>query len=180
MNTSLLAATLGLWITATALAQPLPTAPADTNEASGLIVVFQPSRAPAVRQGLATRVVGARAYTLRKVIAEQPRRTSGRKPSARAEQALERLNQMFVIDIADPDERAATLRALMQSPDVLYVEPNLPVYLQAAPTDPMYPRHYGLENNGQPFWITTSASSNGTPGADINWRPAWDAGLPTN
>ncbi|HMO49854.1 MAG TPA: S8 family serine peptidase [Kiritimatiellia bacterium] len=100
--------------------------------------------------------------------------------SPKAVQAGERLRHLYVLEIEDTAERAEVLHQLRQSPDVVYVEPNLPIYLQSTPTDPMYVRHYGLENNGQPFWVTALISSNGTPGADINWRPAWDAGLPTN
>lgn len=170
----------GLLATLTAVAQPEPVASAVEDNVPGLIVVFKPSHAPVTRQGLASKAIGARTFPMRKMMPDAPSGRTTRVPSAKAQPALERLQNMFVLDIEDPGERTAAMEELRQSPDVLYVEPNLPIYLQAAPTDPMYPRHYGLENNGQAYWVTSSTSTNGTPGADINWRPAWDAGLPTN
>jgi subtilisin family serine protease len=54
---------------------------------------------------------------------------------------------------------------LRRDPQVLAVEPNYEIHLDAIPNDPRFPELYGLRNIGQ---------TGGTPGADIRATQAWD------
>src|SRR5262245_41930848 len=59
----------------------------------------------------------------------------------------------------------AAIRRYARDPDVLYVEPNYEITLDAIPNDPRFGELYGMRNTGQ---------TGGTPGADIRATNAWD------
>ena len=121
---------------------------------------------------------GAKSQTLRKAV-DLPQRGRAKAMSAKATAARERLDNLYIVTANSPEDLQAAWEALLASPDVLHVEPDFPIYLQAAPTDPMYPVTWSMQNTGQSYPTGSGGTASGTAGADINWRPAWDAGLPT-
>jgi thermitase len=70
---------------------------------------------------------------------------------------------------AEPGRLTEALAALDADPDVVYAEPNAPVY--PAATDPFFGTQWGLHNTGQDI-----LGSIGTPDADIDAPEAWGLG----
>ena len=72
---------------------------------------------------------------------------------------------------AGADDAAAMEAAIAQyrawTDQIEYVEPNYELYFLAPPNDALFNNLWGLHNTGQ---------TGGTPGADINVMPVWDAG----
>ncbi len=67
---------------------------------------------------------------------------------------------------------AALLAALAKRPDIAFVEPNYIVRALSEPSDPHFPKLWGLKNTGQP--INGIA---GTIGADMRAAEAWDLAI---
>ena len=64
-----------------------------------------------------------------------------------------------------------TAQAYRGKANVVYAEPNYILYADAAPDDPLYADwQWALNNTGQ---YQEDYFDQGTPGADINWKPAW-------
>src|SRR6185369_2794105 len=63
----------------------------------------------------------------------------------------------------------ALLQAYLARPDVEYAEPNYVWHTMDLPNDVLFGQQYGLSNTGQ-----TIVGVDGTPGADISARQAWD------
>src|SRR5918992_3882323 len=92
---------------------------------------------------------------------------------ARTEEDLPQ-SDVNVVDLPSDLTVGEAVQRYEASPDVEYAEPDF--LLQPAqtvsPSDPYYPRLYGLNNSGQ---------TNGTPDADVDAKEAWGAttGSPT-
>ena len=161
---------------------PLIAAPPDADEetpVTSLLVAFKPGQGPSLQPGRrAATSYGSKSQTIRKAV-DFPQRRSGKTLNPKAAAARERLDHLYIVTADTPEDLQAAWDALLASPDVLYVEPDSPIYLQAAPADPMYPVTWSMQNTGQAYPNGSGGTSSGTAGADINWRPAWDAGLPT-
>jgi thermitase len=84
---------------------------------------------------------------------------------ARTEENLPR-SDVNVVDLPSDLAVGEAVQRYEASPDVEYAEPDF--LLQPAqtvsPSDPYYPRLYGLTNTGQ---------TNGTPDADVDAKEAW-------
>jgi subtilisin family serine protease len=74
-----------------------------------------------------------------------------------------------LVEVEPGQSVAAAARELERDPDVLYAQPNFRVRALDAPTDPLFPQLWGLDNTGQ-----TIGGQTGIPGADINALAAWD------
>lgn len=85
--------------------------------------------------------------------------------------------QIQVLKMNSPSEVTSTLEQLRQHPEVQFAEPNYSAHLLGndlkTPNDPSFPDQWHLHNTGQ----EDSDHSAGTPGADINILPAWNAGF---
>ena len=92
------------------------------------------------------------------------------------------LKNMYKTSPKDGHTVEETLAEFHASPLVEYAEPDSPVELLAMPNDTWFEQEqWSLYNIGQTFHTTLLEPMTGTPGADINWLPAWESGLlPTN
>ena len=90
--------------------------------------------------------------------------------------AAKNLQNMYVAKIEKGKNISEVIKLLNDMPEVEYAEPNLPQYLCEMPNDTyFYPEQWSLYNTGQTYHIDGTATTNGTPGADINWLSAWQS-----
>ncbi len=102
---------------------------------------------------------------------------SGKKALSKAGRNLK---NAYKYELEEGEELGAALAELKASPLVEYAEPDVEYQLLAMPNDTHISEQWSLNNTGQTFHDTLLNSISGTSGADINWKPAYEAGLPTN
>ncbi len=91
------------------------------------------------------------------------------------------LKNAYKYDLADGVELNEAISELQLSPLVEYVQPDYEYHLLAMPNDTyVSTEQWSLKNTGQTFHDSRLDSISGTSGADIDWEPAYTAGLPTN
>jgi subtilisin family serine protease/PKD repeat protein len=114
------------------------------------------------------------------------RSPSSSKKGAALSPARRRMERVYRADAVDTNALPALLERLRKHPDVEFAEPNYRVYPLAMPSDLFANEVWALNNTGQvyysqgTFYDIPPSPESGTPGADIDWLEAWEAGLPTN
>lgn len=110
------------------------------------------------------------------IVRYEPDTTSDERSDAREEAEVELAGPMLLprTQLLDPEPGQTVTDAvasLRSDPNVRFAEPDRLVPLNAAPDDGLLPQQWGLINAGQAI-----GSVSGTPGADLDAKPAWDIG----